>query len=83
MPNVPSMHAKLVKADYHGAIVTGRPVISFHLTFTSREMHAIVKDAKNNCLIGCSGIVIHETECTFKVVTRSNQVKGKIVGLYV
>jgi len=54
--NPASMQAKLVKADFHGSIIT-------------------VKDAKNACLVGCSGIVIHETENTFKVVTQKDKVK--------
>jgi ribonuclease P protein subunit POP4 len=37
----------------------------------------IVKDAKNKCLVDCSGIVIHETENTFKVITQKDQMKGK------
>ncbi|THH04257.1 hypothetical protein EW145_g5654 [Phellinidium pouzarii] len=34
-----------------------------------------VKEAKNPCLVGLSGIVIHETENAFKVITIKNQVK--------
>jgi len=56
IPSTESMQAKLVKADFHGSIIT-------------------VKDAKNQCLIGLSGIVIHETENTFKVVTQKNEMK--------
>ncbi|KAF8591124.1 RNase P subunit p29-like protein [Ramaria rubella] len=56
MPNAQGMQAKLVKADFHGSIVS-------------------VRSAKNPCLVGCSGIVIHETENTFKVVTMKNKLK--------
>jgi len=56
VPNPASMQAKLVKADFHGSIIT-------------------VKEAKNPCLVGSSGIVIHETENTFKVVTQKDKVK--------
>ncbi|KAF8885900.1 Rof/RNase P-like protein [Gymnopilus junonius] len=56
MPNSSGMHPKLLKADYHGSIMT-------------------VTQAKNPCLVGLSGIVIHETENAFKVVTKQNKVK--------
>ncbi|KAL5504010.1 POP4 [Sanghuangporus vaninii] len=56
MPNSAAMHAKLVKADFHGSIIT-------------------VKQARNPCLIGLSGIVIHETANALKVITVRNQVK--------
>lgn len=55
-PTVAGMHAKLVKADYHGSIMT-------------------VRQSKNPCLVGLSGIVIHETENAFKIVTKSNRLK--------
>ncbi|KAF8512247.1 RNase P/MRP p29 subunit [Gautieria morchelliformis] len=56
MPNAQSMQAKLVKADFHGSIIS-------------------VRSAKNPSLVGCSGIVILETENTFKVVTIHNKLK--------
>ncbi|PPR00119.1 hypothetical protein CVT26_008899 [Gymnopilus dilepis] len=56
MPSSSGMHPKLLKADYHGSIMT-------------------VSQAKNPCLVGVSGIVIHETENAFKVVTRQNKLK--------
>ncbi|KDR72179.1 hypothetical protein GALMADRAFT_213246 [Galerina marginata CBS 339.88] len=56
MPNSSGMHPKLLKADYHGSIMT-------------------VSQSKNPCLVGVSGIVIHETENAFKVVTRQNKLK--------
>lgn len=56
MPPAGDMQAKLVKADFHGCIVT-------------------VRKAKNPFLVGRSGIVIHETENTFKVVTRKDRLK--------
>jgi hypothetical protein len=34
-----------------------------------------VRQSKNPCLVGLSGIVIHETENAFKVVTPKNAVK--------
>ncbi|KAI0736974.1 RNase P/MRP, p29 subunit [Fomitopsis betulina] len=56
IPNSAAMHAKLVKADFHGSIIT-------------------VRQSKNACLVGLSGIVIHETENAFKIVTRKDQLK--------
>ncbi|KIO28366.1 hypothetical protein M407DRAFT_181836 [Tulasnella calospora MUT 4182] len=54
--NVQAAHAKLVKADFHGAIIT-------------------VKDSKNASLIGQTGIVAHESENTFKIITQRNKFK--------
>ncbi|KAH9043922.1 RNase P/MRP, p29 subunit [Lactarius pseudohatsudake] len=56
MPQAAGMHAKLVKADLHGSIVT-------------------VRRSKNAALVGASGIVIQETENTFKVVTQKDRLK--------
>ncbi|EIN10421.1 RNase P/MRP p29 subunit [Punctularia strigosozonata HHB-11173 SS5] len=56
MPSSAGMHAKLVKADFHGSIMT-------------------VRQSRNSALIGLSGIVVHETENTFKIVTPKDQVK--------
>jgi len=50
------MHAKLVKADFHGSIIT-------------------VKQSKNPCLVGLTGIVILETENVFRVITKKDQMK--------
>ncbi|KAJ6578661.1 Rof/RNase P-like protein [Mycena vulgaris] len=59
-PRAPSgvgMHPKLLKADFHGSLMT-------------------VHQSKNTAILGISGIVIHETEGTFKVVTKENAVKS-------
>lgn len=37
---------------------------------------AIVCKSKNPSLVGCGGIVILETENTFKVITEKNELKG-------
>ncbi|TFY57749.1 hypothetical protein EVG20_g8421 [Dentipellis fragilis] len=55
-PSSAGMHAKLVKADFHGSIMT-------------------VCRSKNSALVGLSGIVIHETENAFRVVTSKNKMK--------
>ncbi|KAF9522153.1 RNase P/MRP, p29 subunit [Crepidotus variabilis] len=56
MPSASSMHPKLLKADFHGSIVS-------------------VSQSKNPSIVGVSGIVIYETENTFKVITREDKVK--------
>ncbi|TFY77612.1 hypothetical protein EWM64_g6402 [Hericium alpestre] len=56
MPSSAGMHTKLVKADFHGSIMT-------------------VRRSKNSALVGLSGIVIHETENAFRVVTQKNKMK--------
>ncbi|GJJ08302.1 hypothetical protein Clacol_002513 [Clathrus columnatus] len=56
VPNVQNMQAKLVKADFHGSILS-------------------VRNANNSSLIGVGGIVIQETENTFKVITPQNKLK--------
>ena len=55
-PSSSSMHPKLLRADFHGAVLT-------------------VKQSKNSSLVGLSGILIHETENAFKLVTEKNKVK--------
>ncbi|KAI8998722.1 RNase P/MRP p29 subunit [Trametes punicea] len=56
LPNTAGMHAKLIKADFHGALIT-------------------VRRSKNPCLVGHSGIVVHETENAFKVITALDRLK--------
>ncbi|KAJ3480942.1 hypothetical protein NLI96_g8000 [Meripilus lineatus] len=54
--NASNIHTKLVKADFHGSILT-------------------VRQSKNPCLVGLSGIVVHETENAFKIVTQKDSLK--------
>ena len=94
-----TIQAKLIKADFHGSIMTG---LSFSLSvfFLAGEIRwsfdlcvcglwtlidndngdddddEIVRRSKNAALVGVSGIVVQETENTFKVVTRKNKPKG-------
>ncbi|KAF9013291.1 Rof/RNase P-like protein [Cyathus striatus] len=56
IPGSAGMHPKLVKADFHGSMMT-------------------VRQSKNPALVNVMGIVIHETENTFKIITRENKVK--------
>lgn len=55
-PSSSAMHPKLLKADFHGCILT-------------------VKQSKHALLVGMSGILIHETENAFKIVTKGSKVK--------
>jgi ribonuclease P protein subunit POP4 len=78
MPAVAGMHAKLVKADFHGSLVTG--ILFIIKTGTDKLAYlpcivSTVKQSKNPCLVGLSGIVIHETENAFKVVTKKDKLK--------
>src|SRR5258707_10086710 len=73
MPLAAGMHAKLVKADFHGSIMTGSSSrLSRHHYFDVDT----VRKSKNAALVGVSGIVVQETENTFKVVTRKDKLKG-------
>jgi len=75
IPNASSMHAKLVKADFHGSILTGMHILSLYAHTLTRLSLLQVRQSKNPCLVGLSGIVIHETENAFKVITRKDQLK--------
>jgi ribonuclease P protein subunit POP4 len=78
IPNIAVIHAKLVKADYHGCIITGA---SKHGDYNTRRisysLSRTVKRSKNPSLVGMSGIVIHETENTFKVITTNDRLKSR------
>lgn len=77
MPAAAGMHAKLVKADFHGSIITGTLPLPPHSHFIYQlELFLIVRQSKNPCLVGLSGIVIHETENAFKVITKKDQLKS-------
>ncbi|XP_006458896.1 hypothetical protein AGABI2DRAFT_200755 [Agaricus bisporus var. bisporus H97] len=56
IPSSQIMFPKLVKADFHGAVIS-------------------VRQSKNPCLVGITGIIIHETENAFKIITKTNAVK--------
>lgn len=75
MPNASSMHPKLVKADFHGSLLTGIQVHSSFSYMLTCDIKFSVRQSKNPCLVGLSGIVIHETENAFKVITRKDQLK--------
>ena len=76
MPKSSGMHPKLIKADFHGSIMTGQEDASLR---QHRSNFLTVVKSKNPCLVGLSGIVIHETENTFKVVTTKDKLKGDLI----
>jgi ribonuclease P protein subunit POP4 len=81
IPAAAGMHAKLVKADFHGSFITGMLTIRWNrliIWFMAFNI-STVKQSKNPCLVGLSGIVIHETENAFKVVTKKNQLKRPFI----
>ena len=75
MPSSASMHPKLLKADFHGSIITGLCSL-LPLFYPYSTLQFSVRQSKNPCLLGVSGIVIHETENAFKVVTKYDKLKG-------
>lgn len=83
MPGTAGMHAKLIKADFHGAIVKGARALNIHCSLSHFDIlpHIprsvlLVRQSKNPCLVGLSGIVVHETENAFKVITRKDEQKS-------
>ena len=76
-PSAANMHAKLVKADFHGAIITGMDHTLSPGKFAQyiRWFMSSVKQSKNPCLVGLRGIVVHETENAFKIITRNDALK--------
>ena len=59
--------------------VHARMVWSWALIDGDDDNDEIVRRSKNAALVGVSGIVVQETENTFKVVTRKNKPKGVCV----
>lgn len=41
----------------------------------TRLISPVVRQSKNPCLVGLSGIVVHETENAFKMITQKDQLK--------
>jgi len=80
VPSAVGMHPKLVKADFHGSILTGTS-ISYHTFLRISDQNNSVKQSKCPSLVGLSGIVIHETENTFRIVTRDNKEKRRFLSL--
>lgn len=83
MPGTAGMHTKLIKADFHGAIVTGVYALNLRYDLSHFDIlphiprsALLVRQSKNPCLVGLSGIVVHETENSFKVITRKDEQKS-------
>lgn len=81
MPSTAAMHAKLVKADFHGAIITGVRSCFFFLEFHGLTVLA-VRQSKNPCLVGLSGIIVYESENAFRVITKEDKLKRTVSILY-
>lgn len=87
--NPEGLQAKLIKADFTGAYVKGassrcedtaalgqRSVVPNSLSPPLRASFNAVTAAANISLVGIEGIVLHETEQTFKLFTQSSTLKG-------
>ncbi len=48
-------------------------------TLVYHDLRFSVRQSKNPCLVGLSGVVVHETENTFKVVTPKDQLKCRLM----
>ena len=78
MPSSVGMHPKLVKADFHGSLLRGTSICSL-VNFKRLRLCRTVHKSKNPSLVNQAGIVIVETENTFKVITKENKVKGRSI----
>ncbi len=67
------MHAKLLKADLNGSLISGALICLCDSIVGSWLFK--VRRSKNPCLLDLSGIVIHESENAFKVITKEDRVK--------
>lgn len=70
------MQGKLVKADFLGAHFRGAWCLQPTPNFLFDAVAAVAK-AKNQSLVDLHGIVIEETEGTFRVITPLSAVKGQ------
>jgi ribonuclease P protein subunit POP4 len=79
------MQSKMLKADLHGSEVTGR--IAALLTFTDMyNMHCVYSATNSSNLVvirskcpsyvGQSGIILMESQNTFKIICKDNCLKG-------
>lgn len=70
------MHPKLVKADFHGSIITG--TLSFsdvrYVDVLTNRLRT-VRNCRNASLVGLTGVVIYETANAFRIVTRDDTIK--------
>lgn len=81
--NPESFLQKIAKAEFVGCTLRGTSRLPLSappsVEYADLEvLHArrTVKEAPNADLVGVSGIVIHETAQTFKLVTKKSAVKG-------
>jgi RNase P/RNase MRP subunit p29 len=69
---------KVVKADYHGAVFTGRTIHNGieHLAFINMHSLCLVTQSKSIKFVGISGIMVKETENMFYIINRNDELKG-------
>lgn len=87
--NPEGMQTKVAKADFCGCVIKGEVVEQLRLGWeeigrsSDRADDSMgiqsVTDAKNRDLVDVEGIIVHETEQTFKIVTRASKVKGAFI----
>ena len=82
------MLSKLAKADFHGCKMTGTlSYLQMYCTyihyydrcsFYSKCTRFLFPVSKSKCphYVGLTGIIIMETQNTFKVITKENTIKG-------
>jgi ribonuclease P protein subunit POP4 len=66
---------KLIKADFHGANMTGKN--KSNTKITDINILSVVIQSTNPTYIGTSGIVVQETLSLFKIITKDNKLKRK------
>jgi ribonuclease P protein subunit POP4 len=78
--NLKSLTPKLVKADYHGAIITG--IFNSLEYFRISNITFIILNefsvSKSKCpgYVGLTGILLQETKNVFKIITKQNEIKS-------
>jgi RNase P/RNase MRP subunit p29 len=93
MPSISAIQSKLLKADYHGAFMVGMHVslhLPFQISSSplstsflpllrlrKTNKNVLVHKAKNPSLVDLQGIVIQESEQTFKLIQVDNKIKSQ------
>lgn len=75
--NTLSLHAKLVKAEFVGCLISGSfpPPLSLVRELIKWGWKK-VKRAKNPSLVGLKGIILQETQSVFKIITILSSIKS-------
>ena len=78
--NLKSLSPKLVKADYHGAIITGKLNSLQYFRISNIILTVLNKFLvlKSKCpgYVGLTGILLQETKNVFKIITQQNEIKS-------